>query len=380
MDLHTNKADTGSAAKGRLLFIWMSSLLIGYFGGWVALQNSNQALISSSQQIVLQESEVIANVAETVSPSVVSINVTSTNAGGNGFFGSRTFESDSEGTGIILSADGLVVTNRHVIPESTSSVSLELTDGTVYDNVSVVGRDPFNDIAFLQIEGVNGLQPAVLADSSTVRVGDKVVAIGNALGQFDTTVTSGIISGLGRPIIAGNGLEAEQLQNLFQTDTAINPGNSGGPLLNINGEVIGINTAVSGEGQNIGFSIPINDVKPGIASVEKNGELIRPYLGIRYVTVTNSNSDELDAGAEQGALITADPGQSAILNDSPAQKAGLQQGDVIIRVQDIELTDETPLVTTISMFEVGETVTLLVVRDGQEQEIALVLEAAPENL
>ncbi len=365
----------------QILTFMMATVMLGYLGGWLAVRNSDGVTTVSNSQYVLQESELIADVAERVSPSVVSISVVQETATRDSFFfGGSTFESASEGTGIILNKEGLVVTNKHVIPETATSVNVVLFDGTEYTDVEVIGRDPFNDIAFLQIKDVNDLQPATLGDSSVARVGDKVIAIGNALGRFDTTVTSGIISGKGRPIVAGNGIEAEQLQNLLQTDTAINPGNSGGPLVNVNGEVIGINTAVSGEGQNIGFSIPINDVKPGITSVEQNGELIRPYLGVRYVNITDDIAADLELEVNRGAFITASDDQLAILGDSPAAKAGLQKDDVITMINDIPIDEVNPLVTTVSKFAVGDTISLTILRAGETLVIDVVLEAAPDDI
>lgn len=361
----------------------LGCFILGFFGGWVAIETNGGSIpgVTQSQQIVLSESEVIADVVEKVSPSVVSISVTAQNVT-NDFFGNqRAVEEASEGSGIILTESGLVVTNKHVIPENTTTVTVILEDGTQYNEVAVVGRDPFNDIAFLQIKDVKDLQPAKLADSDAVRVGDKVIAIGNALGEFDNTVTSGIVSGLGRPIVAGSGNDAESLQNLLQTDAAINPGNSGGPLMNIRGEVIAINTAVAGNGaQNIGFAIPINDVKSGIASVEKNGKLIRPYLGVRYITLTPAIAKELELKQESGAYVFASGNASAIVRDSPAAKAGVKDKDIITKVNDTELTQSAQLVTAISRYQVGDIVKLTILRGDQEITLDVTLEAVPDNL
>ena len=366
-----------------MLAFMLLSLGLGYLGGWVAVNNYKYDPNNSevNTQVVLSQSEAIAKVAQDVSPSVVSITVRTTTRTENPFFGSQESEGESAGTGIILSADGLIVTNRHVIPESTTGLTIVLSDGTEYTDVEIVGRDQFNDIAFLQIKDAKDLKPAKLGDSSAAKVGDAVVAIGNALGRFDTTVTSGIVSGLGRPIQAGSSAaDTESLENLMQTDAAINPGNSGGPLVNINGEVVGINTAVAGNAQNIGFAIPINDVKPGITSVEKNGELVRPYLGVNYIMLDEAIAKELGIDVNHGALISADTGQRAVIAGSPADEAGLKENDVILKVNDTEINEENSLVSTIGQFQVDEKVKLTIWRDGQEQTVEATLKAVPETL
>jgi serine protease Do len=362
-----------------LLFL-IATFGIGYLGGYVAINNSDSVNVSpeTRQEIVLQESEVIADVAEEVSKSVVSINVSSQQSRNSFFFGEQQFESQSAGTGIILSEDGLVVTNKHVIPTNTTSLSIVLSDGTEYTDIEIVGRDPFQDIAILQINNVSDLTPARLGDSSDLRVGDKVIAIGNALGRFNNSVTTGIISGLSRPVETFD--EIGTSDNYLQTDASINPGNSGGPLVNINGEVIGVNTAIVGGAENIGFSIPINDVKPGITSVENSGELIRPYLGVRFVSVTDDVAKELDLPIDRGALVAGNPGQSAVINDSPADKAGVLDGDVIVRVNDEDITETTSLSTLIGRFQVGDTINLVINRDGQELTLQATLEAVPDRL
>jgi serine protease Do len=213
-----------------------------------------------------------------------------------------------------------------------------------------------------------------------VEVGDKVIAIGNALGQFQNTVTAGIISGFGRDVTAGDatGAGAESLNDLFQTDAAINQGNSGGPLVNINGDVIGINTAVAGGAQNIGFAIPINDVKGLITGVLEKGELVQPYLGVRYISLTDDAAYELNLSTKRGAYLA--PGdQPAVLPGSPADKAGLREKDIITKVNGIKIDDKTSLTSALSRFQVSDEVTLTVVRDGKTQQVKVTLEAAPQS-
>lgn len=360
---------------------FMAILGVGFFGGMVAVR-LNSPTTSISQQVgesvVLQESELISTIAEEVNPSVVSINIRSAEAG---FFG-RSFSSGGAGTGIIISSDGYIVTNKHVIPENTTDISVVLDDGTTYDEVEVVGRDPFTDVAFIKIQGVSDLKPAVLGESSSVRVGDKVIAIGNALGEFSNTVTSGIISGLSRPIVAGDGVtSSESLQNLFQTDASINPGNSGGPLLNASGQVIGINTAVAGNAENIGFAIPINDVISGIETVLESGELIKPFVGVRYISLNPEIASSLNLPVDQGAYLDSSVERGAsVVRDSPAEKAGLKDGDIIIKANGDDVNDDSPLGVLISRAKVGDTLSLIVLRGGEEVSIDVVLERVPENL
>jgi serine protease Do len=379
------------AEKSKLLsvvFLLLVSLSFGFLGGWLGSNtredNASQNVISKAdQQVAKNESQLISDIARAVGPSVVSIDVTSS-AQQTDFFGrSRAIEQQSAGTGIILSEDGYIVTNRHVIDPRATSVSVTLSDGTTLDDVEVVGRTAGSDtldIAFLKIKDTKSkkLTAAKLGDSSKVQVGDKVVAIGNALGQFQNTVTSGIVSGYGRNLQAGSsdGDGSESLQNLFQTDTAINEGNSGGPLVNIDGEVIGINTAVAAGGaENIGFAIPINDVEGLIKSVLTSGKLERPYLGVRYVTLTDQYAYEYNLDVKRGAYLAPSQTSPAVISDSPADKAGLKEKDIITKVDGTTIDERNSLVSLVSRKAVGEQVELTVIRDGKEQTIEVTLEA-----
>ncbi len=370
-----------------LLLLMLVSIASGFFGGWYGAKRQGLGAYSStaSQQIISNESQLISEIAKSVGPSVVSINVVSETSAVDFFGFDRSYEQESAGTGFIISSDGYVVTNRHVVPKGVSSVTVTLSDGTELTDVEIVGRtsesDPL-DIAFLKIKDAKDkdLVPAKLGDSSKVVVGEKVVAIGNALGQFQNTVTAGIISGYGRNVEAGDETDSETLQNLFQTDTAINQGNSGGPLVNINGEVIGINTAVAGNAENIGFAIPINDVQGLVKSVLEKGELLRPYLGVRYVSLTDDAAYQLNLDTKRGAyLAPGSTGQPAVLSDTPAARAGLKEKDIITKVNDVTIDENTSLVSALGKFSVGEKVTLTIVRDGSEQKIDLTLEASPKE-
>lgn len=372
-----------------LLLLIFISLTMGFTGGWLGAKSRNHELgidQATQAQLISSESELISRIANRVGESVVSVNVTSRGIR-NDFMGyGGVVEQQSAGTGIIITEEGLVITNRHVVPEGITSVSLTLFDGTELTDVEVVGRTRANDsldIAFLKVKDNKGkkLKPAGLGDSSKVRVGDRVIAIGNALGEFSNTVTEGIISGYGRSIIAGDGSNSETLQNLFQTDAAINQGNSGGPLVNIDGHVIGINTAVAADGaENIGFAIPIDDVRGMIASVVESGKLVRPYLGVRYITLNEGVASELGIEQKTGAyIVEGSPDEPSILENSPASKAGLQARDVIVAVNNEAIDSRHTLTSLLSKRKVGDKVKLKVVRDGKEIEIKVQLEALPEN-
>ncbi len=372
------------AHKTLLILICVSA---GFLGG--RLGNSGASLssttIEAKQQIVSSESQLISGIAKSVGASVVSVNATGET--GANVFGFRSSQVASAGTGFIISDQGVILTNRHVVPAGSSSVSVTLSDGTKFDNVEVIGRTGESDsldIAFLKIRDTKGkkLTVAKIGDSSKVQVGDKVIAIGNALGQFQNTVTSGIISGYGRSVQAGDGSgsSSETLQNLFQTDTSINRGNSGGPLVNLSGEVIGINTAVAGNAENIGFSIPVNDVQGLIKGVLEKGKLLRPYLGVRYVSLTDDYAYQYNIGVKRGAYIApSTSGASSIADGSPAAKAGLQEKDVIIKIDNTNIDENNSLTSVLGRKTVGDKVAITVVRGGKEKTLTVVLEAAPEQ-
>ncbi|HLZ15183.1 MAG TPA: trypsin-like peptidase domain-containing protein, partial [Candidatus Saccharimonadales bacterium] len=355
----------------------------GFAGGWLGSRHEDTVTSVQKQQVVLKsEGDLISNIASTVGKSVVSVNTTTQTQNVFGLGG----EEQGAGTGIVLTAGGLIITNRHVVPAGTTSVSVTLSDGTEFDNVSVVGRTSQSDsldIAFLKINDLKGktLTPATIGDSSKMKVGDSVVAIGNALGQFQNTVTSGILSGYGRSVQASDstGTSAENLQDLFQTDAAINEGNSGGPLVNLDGQVIGINTAIAGDAQSIGFAIPINDVSGLIKSVETSGSLQRPYLGVQYVSLTNDIAKQYNLSVSHGAYIppASALGSSSIIAGGPAEKAGLQEGDIITAMDGTTIDQNNSLSSLINKHKVGDKVSLSVVRGGKTITVNATLGAAP---
>jgi serine protease Do len=371
-----------------IIFMVLVSAAAGFVGGWAGSKANQQGAFSAetSQQIISNESELISKIAKDVGPSVVSVNVTS-QATQSGLFGFGPAERQSAGTGFVVSEEGLIVTNRHVIADG-GTVTVTLSDGTELTDVDIVGQtsqgDPL-DVAFLKVSDKKGkdLVPVKLGDSSKMEVGDKVVAIGNALGQFQNTVTTGIISGYGRDLQAsdGSGLGTESLQNLFQTDAAINQGNSGGPLVNLSGEVVGINTAVAGDGaENIGFAIPINDTKGLVSSVLEKGKLERPYLGVRYVSLTDDYAYEFGLKTKRGAyIVPSESGRPSVLSNSPAEKAGLKEKDVITKINNETIDEKNSLTSLMSKHKVNDKVTLTIVRDNKEQQLSVTLEAAPEG-
>lgn len=378
------------AKSASTLLLVLLCTTAGFGGGWIGAraqseQSGTSQVSKANTQVILNESQLISEIADTAGKSVVSINVSGQTTQ-QSFFGVYEQETAGAGTGVIISEDGYVMTNRHVVPTGTSEVSVTLSDGTELTDVTVVGRTGENDsldIAFLKIKDTKGkkLVAAKLGDSSKVKVGDKVIAIGNALGQFQNTVTSGIISGFGRSVEAGDETGSETLQNLFQTDAAINQGNSGGPLMNINGEVIGINTAIAGGmAQNVGFAIPINDVQSLVKSVLTKGKLERPYLGVRYATLTDDLAFDFNLSVKRGAyILPSRSGSSSILPGSPAEKAGLKEKDIITKIDGTKVDDKNSLTSLIGRKTVGDKVTLTILRDDKEQTIEVTLEAAPTS-
>lgn len=370
------------------------SLATGFLGGWLGAssRDDNGLAPNTQKQVVLSEGQLISQVAKDVSPSVVSVDVTSTSQDlQSSLFGftQQSPKQQSAGTGIIISSDGLIVTNRHVVPRGTTNVSVTLSDGTKLKNVEVVGRTNQSDsldVAFLKITDAKGhkLTPAKLGDSSKVQVGERVVAIGNALGQFQNTVTSGIVSGHGRSVQASDsgGDGSENLEDLFQTDAAINEGNSGGPLVNVNGEVIGINTAIAGNAQDIGFAIPINDTKGLIQSVLSSGELKQPFLGVRYLSLTNDYAAQLKLKVTRGAYVIPsgqNNGESGVIAGSPADKAGVKEKDIIIAVDGTNVDANHSLTSLLQQHAVGDKVGLRVQRGDKTITLNATLGQAPKQ-
>ncbi len=328
---------------------------------------------------VVTEESVVIDVVDKVSPAVVTVGITQTRRVGDILefnpldpFSpfqrrpgkSQKLEQDI-GSGFIVGSDGLVVTNKHVVDIPDTTYRVITKDDKTYE-VKKIYRDPSNDLAIVKIEA-SGLPTVEMGDSDKIKVGQMAIAIGTALGEFRHTVTTGVISGVGRGIQAGTPFEgsAERLDNVIQTDAAINPGNSGGPLLNSSGQVVGVNTAVSAEGQNIGFALPINVVKEALSNFNATGQFNRPYLGVRYQMIPRSTAVLNDI--PEGAYI------QEVIKGSPADKAGLKAEDIITKIDGAKLTDTNDLAKAISKKKVGDSITLTIWRDEKESEIKVAL-------
>jgi serine protease Do len=281
------------------------------------------------------------------------------------------------GSGFIISSDGLILTNKHVVSETNAQYSVLTNDGKTYE-AKVLARDPDQDLAVLKIEATN-LPTVTLGNSDSLQLGQTAIAIGNALGQFSNTVSAGVVSGLGRTVTASSpdtGAD-ETISGVIQTDAAINPGNSGGPLLDLRGDVIGIDTAIASNAQNIGFAIPINEAKSAIASAEATGKIQAPYLGVRYEMVTPALATQNKLAITYGAWVNGGGQSAAVASGSPAAAAGIQSGDVIESVNGLKLDSTHDLANVINEYAVGNTITLVVNRAGKEITLQATLAERP---
>jgi len=325
--------------------------------------DSVRVIEKTEEKTYIEESSIISAV-EKVSPAVVSI-ISKTYY--KGMFG-QIFSKEGGGTGFIISSNGKILTNKHVVNVEGSEYKVITKDGLEY-NVSEISRDPFSDIAILTIvdedgNDLEGLPVVEIGNSRDLRAGQRVIAIGNALGKYDNSVTYGVISATGRKIVASDNIGGkEELKDLIQTDAAINPGNSGGPLVNISGQVIAINTAVA-SGENIGFAIPIDSIQPIIRSIEEFGEIKTSYLGVSYRLLNKKTAKALKLPIEQGALLIGNEAMNikAVDENGPAGKVGLEEGDIITEVDIYPVTEESTLLEILRKYIPGEQVTLRVYR------------------
>lgn len=354
---------------------------------------------STQQQYVPQttQEQTIVGVVKKVSPAVVSIVITKDVPVVQQYFvnpfGDLQLPFDLQipqysqqgtqkqevggGTGFIVSSDGIVLTNKHVVSDNAADYTVFTNDGKSFP-AKVLAIDPVQDLAIIKIQQQDGASATfptvVLGDSSTIEIGQTVITIGNALGEFRNTVSVGVVSGLGRTITASGGGVSETLEDIIQTDAAINPGNSGGPLVNLRGEVIGINTAMAQDAQNIGFAILVNKAKKDIDQVIATGKIVYPFLGVRYVLVNEQVKTEKNLTVDYGALIIkGDQGEAAITPGSAAQKAGLKEGDIILEMNGVKITKDNSLASLLLKYSPGDTVTLEVLRGTQEVSITAVL-------
>jgi S1-C subfamily serine protease len=353
-----------------------------------------------SRERVVEEDSAVIDVVEKSTPAVVSIiiskdmpkmqsfspfdffnnpdffdnspnqNNTQDNSGGN-----TKKEKIGAGTGFIITTDGMIVTNKHVVSDATAEYTVLTNDGKEH-SAKVLARDPINDIAVIKIDGA-GYPTLNFGNSDSLKIGQTAIAIGNSLGEFSNTVSKGIISGLGRNLTAGGGMGAsEKLTNIIQTDAAINPGNSGGPLLDIHGQVIGINVAIAQGAQNVGFALPATQVKKITEQVKTTGKISTPYLGVRYIPVDEALQKQIQLPFNYGVMVLR--GQSmrdfAVIPGSPADKAGLVENDVILELNGTKIDEKDTLVGLLAKFDVGDEITLKIWHKGETKEIKLKLE------
>jgi len=283
------------------------------------------------------------------------------------------------GTGFIVSEDGYILTNRHVVDREGVDYTVMTDGGESYD-VEVVARDPSLDIAVLKVEQDEAFPALTLGTSSDLRLGQTVIAIGNALAEFPNSVSVGVISGLSRNIVANDGWRmSEELEGVIQTDAAINRGNSGGPLLNARGEVVGMNVAVAGNSENIGFALPIDVVREVYDSVRDYGEIVRPFLGVRYMQITEELVERNSLPVDYGVLVVRGETRLdlAVVPGSAADKAGIEENDIILEVNGMKLDGTQSLSSILRQYSVGDTIELLVLHDGDETRVQVTLERAP---
>lgn len=371
------------------------SLLAGFLGGgvtaWAVLEHigiPTTSSITNAPISVLEENETI-DVVKKVSPAVVSIEVSRQIA--NSYYEldvlgrpirrvtekTDEFQKVGGGSGFIVSADGLIMTNRHVVSEEDARYKVVLQNGTKLD-AQVVARDPMSDLALLKVEEKN-LPTVELGTSDNLQIGQTVVAIGNALGEYQNSVTKGVISGVNRRVIAGGGMvRSDVIEGAIQTDAAINQGNSGGPLLNLQGQVVGINTAVSLEGQLIGFAIPMSTARVALDSYVETGKIVRPWIGVRYVLLDEAYIKANDLPITGGALLIGNGTEGGVIKNGPAQKAGMKENDIIIAVEEKPITENSSLASFITNKKVGDSVKFTVLRDKKKIDTVVVLGEAQQ--
>jgi len=321
----------------------------------------------SNQTFTLDTTNIETSITKSVQkvgPAVVT--VVGTIPGQQTIFGA-TGDQTVSGTGFFITDQGYILTNNHVV-EGTKEVNIVLSDGTK-QTASIVGTDPYSDVAVLKTDGkVPGV--ATLGNSDALDPGESVIAIGSPLGDFKNTVTVGVVSATGRSIDTGNGYTIE---NLIQTDAAINHGNSGGPLVNLAGDVIGVNTLVvrnSGNGdvaEGLGFAIPVNTAQAIAHQIIQQGYFARPYMGVSFQPINPDIAERYNLPAKWGVYITnVEPG-------SPAKTAGIQEGDIITNVGDIALDETHSYVNALFNYKPGDTINLAVMREGKETQLQITL-------
>ena len=284
------------------------------------------------------------------------------------------YQEVGAGSGFIVSIDGLVLTNKHVVSDKAADYAVFTNEGKKY-SAKVLALDPVQDLAIIKIQSEDTFTAIKIGDSDGIQIGQGTIAIGNALGQFSNTVSVGVVSGLGRNISAsGSKGFSENLENIIQTDAAINPGNSGGPLINLRGEVIGVNTAMADNAQSIGFAIPINIAKRDIDQIIATNKITYPFLGVRYLLIDGDVKEKYKLSVDNGALVLAgEKGEAAITSGSAAEKAGIKEKDIILEVNGEKITMKTSMQQIIAKYNPGDKITLKILREGKEMNIDVVL-------
>lgn len=398
-----NKPNPSKKRIFMVVFLAFCSLLLGLIGGafgafYLLTTPEGQQILGKDfdrvyeKQIILNENSAIIDVVAKSSPAVVSV-VVSEDLNKIPGYGTNPFQRDpfsfffgsgrqnevpniqqvAAGSGFFVSEDGLIMTNKHVVSTSDASYTVITSDGKTYD-AKVLSLDPSQDLALIKID-VKNVQYLNFADSAALQIGQQVVAIGNSLGEYQNTVTSGIISGIGRRITAAGEDGLQDLSGVIQTDAAINPGNSGGPLLNLSGNVIGMNTAIDAQGQSVGFAIPSNDISKALNSYQKNGKITRAFLGVRYITLTEIISKKEKLEYNYGALVVSgDTARDfAVVPNSPADKAGITEDDIILEVNGIKVEEQNTLFDILKNYNPEDTVSLKIFSKGKEKTISVVL-------
>jgi serine protease Do len=386
-----------------LVLVFLVGLIGGFSSSYIFYLKLKQEIVSAGVPMIQSEKVIekeyipqttqeqkIIDVVKENSPSVVSVVITEEVPiytyedpfGGlflDPFFTQRKQTGTEKqevgaGTGFIVSEDGLVMTNKHVASDDKAEYTVVMSNGKEY-SAKILAKDPVQDLAILKIEGTEKFKPLKLGSTDDIQIGQTVIAIGNALGEFENTVSVGVISGLGRTVTAsGSTFGTETLEDIIQTDAAINKGNSGGPLLNLRGEVIGINTAVAATGQSIGFAISIDKAKKDIEQVKSSGKISYPFVGVRYVLVTEGIVEDKNLTVDYGALvIKGSDGEAAISSGSPAEKADIRENDIILEMGGEKITKDNSLSKIIAKYNPKQAVDLKILRDGAEIMKTIVL-------
>lgn len=372
----------------RFLVFFLLGVLVGLFFTYYLYFDLRNEILKAGVPLVTQEKIVekeyvpqtteedkVINVVKSASPSVVSIVITKEvpiYSAYDWFWGVPQSQGTEKqqvgaGSGFIVSSDGMVLTNKHVVSDTKAEYTVITNDDKEYEAL-VLARDPVQDIAILKIQSNDSFSPIKLGSSENIQIGQTSIAIGNALGQLKNTVSVGVISGLERTVTATGGTTTETLEDIIQTDAAINSGNSGGPLLNLMGEVIGINTAVASSAENIGFAIPIDRAIKDIEKLKTTGKISYPFIGIRYVAISEDIMEELDLPVSYGILIVKGDlaGEKAISSGSPAEKAGLKEDDIVLEFNGERITEDNSLSKIMLKYNPGDTVSLKILRNKQE--------------